>query len=113
MKAVRKLEQVTTMAALLSNPLRLAIVLRLQRGPCNVGDLVTALGESQATLSKQLGLLREGGLLACRPEGRCRIYGLAHPELAGAAIDALAALGHDASVKAAECAATRASHLPS
>jgi DNA-binding transcriptional ArsR family regulator len=112
MTTVRKLEQVTAMAALLSNPLRLAIVDRLRRGPCIVGDLVTEIGESQATLSKQLGLLREAGLLACRPDGRCRIYALASPDLAAAAVDALDNLGRQATRNAAECAATRNPSLP-
>ena len=99
--------RVTLMAALLSNPLRLAIVQRLRGGACIVGELVTELGQSQATLSKQLGLLREAGLLACRPDGRCREYGLAEPELVGTVIDALCALGKTSAVRAAECAASR------
>ena len=84
------------------------IVERLRRGPLIVGDLVSALGENQATISKQLAILREAGLLACRPDGRCREYALANEALAGAAIDALQGLGVDAVVKAAECRARRA-----
>lgn len=108
MKSVRRLEQVTAMAALLSSPLRLSILERLRRGPCIVGDLVTALGEGQATLSKQLGVLREAGLLACRPEGRRREYALASPERLGAALEALCDLACAAEVQAGECAALRA-----
>ena len=100
--------RVAAMAALLSNPLRLAVLERLRRAPCIVGDLVTELGESQATLSKQLGLLREAGLLSCRPDGRCREYALANPQHVGAALDALCALGASSALRAAECAAMRA-----
>ncbi len=108
MRALKKVETVGAMAALLSSPLRLEIVERLRRGPLIVGDLVSALGENQATISKQLAILREAGLLACRPDGRCREYALANEALAGAAIDALQGLGVDAVVKAAECRARRA-----
>ncbi|MBM4394377.1 MAG: winged helix-turn-helix transcriptional regulator [Deltaproteobacteria bacterium] len=108
MKAIRKLEQVTSTAALISVPLRYEILERLRAGPMIVGDLVEALGENQATISKQIAILREAGLLACRPDGRCREYRLASPDLLGAAIDALHALGADAVVKAAECRARRA-----
>ena len=59
MRTRRKLEQVTSMAALLAVPLRLEIIERLRGGPMIVGDLVHALGENQATLSKQFGVLRE------------------------------------------------------
>ena len=107
MKSARRLEQVTAMAALLSNPLRLTLIERLRRGPCIVGDLVTALGESQATLSKQLGVLREAGLLSCRPEGRRREYALASPELVAVALQALCDLACAAEVQAGECAALR------
>jgi DNA-binding transcriptional ArsR family regulator len=108
MRSVRRLEQVTAMAALLSSPLRLSIIERLGRGPCIVGDLVTALGESQATLSKQLGVLREAGLLSCRPEGRRREYALASPDLLTTVLQALCDLACAAEVQAGQCAALRA-----
>ncbi len=108
MKNRRKLEQVTGMAALLAVPLRFEIVERLRGGPMIVGDLVDALGENQATISKQLAVLREAGILACRPDGRCREYALASPGLLGTAIDDLQALAVEAVVKAAECRARRA-----
>ena len=107
MKTRRKLEQVTGMAALLAVPLRFDLVERLRGGPMIVGDLVDALGENQATISKQLAVLREAGILACRPDGRCREYALANPGLMGAAIDGLHALAVDAVVKTAECRARR------
>jgi DNA-binding transcriptional ArsR family regulator len=65
---------VVTLAALLANQTRLAILRRLLEAPCNVGELVAALGLEQAVVSKQLRVLGEAGLLECRPEGRCRFY---------------------------------------
>jgi len=111
MKALGKVETVGAVAAMLSSPLRLEIIERLRRGPLIVGDLVNALGENQATISKQLGILREAGLLACRPDGRCREYALADEALVGAAVDALHCLGTDAVAKAAECRARRAARV--
>jgi ArsR family transcriptional regulator, virulence genes transcriptional regulator len=110
MKARRKLEQVASMAALIAGPLRLEICEKLRAGPMIVGDLVDVLGENQATVSKQLGLLRDAGLLACHPDGRCREYALASPELLGPTIDGLHVLALAAAAKAAECRARRAAH---
>jgi len=106
----RKHERIASMAALLSSPVRLAILDRLRQGPCIVGDLVSALGEAQASLSKQLAILREAGLLRCRPEGRCREYAVADPERLGALLDGLLELAGSADRQAAECRARRARH---
>ena len=111
MKAQKKARQVTEMAALLANPMRVAIIEALRDGPRIVGDLVEELGEAQATVSKQIAILREAGVLRCRPEGRCREYALASADIAAAAIDALHSLGRDAIAKAAECRARRSARL--
>ncbi|HOU54483.1 MAG TPA: metalloregulator ArsR/SmtB family transcription factor [Myxococcota bacterium] len=103
--------QVTAMAALLSAPIRCAILQALRSGPRIVGDLVEALGESQATVSKQIAILREAGVLVCRPDGRCREYSLVDPDLVGAILDGLEALGESAARQAAECRARRASRI--
>lgn len=85
--------RVTAMAALLSNATRARLVEALVAGPRIVGDLVEAVGEAQATVSKQLGILRDGGLLCCRTDGRCREYGLTDPAATAAALAALRVLG--------------------
>jgi len=110
-KAKEKTEQVTAIAALLSAPIRCAIVEALRSGPRIVGDLVEALGESQATVSKQIAILREAGILVCRPDGRCREYTLVDPDLVGEVLDGLHALGRAAAKQAAECRARRASRM--
>lgn len=104
-------DQVCAMAALLSTPMRLKIVGLLRERPRIVSDLVEALGESQATVSKQLAILREAGVLACRPDGRCREYALACPDRAGAALDALAALAVASAAQAADCRSRRAARM--
>jgi ArsR family transcriptional regulator, virulence genes transcriptional regulator len=108
LKSRRRIEQVASTGALLANPLRVEILERLRRGPCIVGDLVEAVGEGQATVSKQLAVLREAGLLACRPDGRCREYALADPDRVGAVLESLQALGTVAAVQAATCQQRRA-----
>jgi DNA-binding transcriptional ArsR family regulator len=107
MKARKKSEIVVSVAAIFSSSLRLQIIEKLREGPMIVGDLVIALGENQATISKQLALLREAGLLACRPDGRCREYALSNVAMTSAAVDALHVLGIDAVARSAECRAKR------
>ncbi|WP_353828520.1 ArsR/SmtB family transcription factor [Agromyces sp. SYSU T0242] len=45
-------------------------------GEISVGEIVTALGVSQPTVSKHLKVLREAGLVAVREEGQHRYYRL-------------------------------------
>jgi len=45
-------------------------------GEISVGEIVTALGASQPTVSKHLKVLRESGLVAVREEGQHRYYRL-------------------------------------
>lgn len=82
-------EALGSVAAAFSNPVRLRLLERLLAGPCIVGDLVQATGLGQAVVSKQLGLLRAAGLLACAPQGRCREYRLASPRDVAAALASL------------------------
>lgn len=79
MQPIHDSETFCSVAAAFSNPVRLRLLQRLLAGPCIVGDLVQATGLEQAVVSKQLGLLRAAGLLACAPQGRCREYRLAGP----------------------------------
>lgn len=99
----RRNEQRAAVAAVLGHPLRMALVERLLAGPRIVGQLVDELGAEQAVVSKQLGLLREAGLLRCDPEGRLRRYSLGD---AGAVRRLLAVLddtARQAAVQAERC----------
>ena len=61
---------------LLGDPTRVRIVLLLCRGELNVSRLCATLGLPQPTVSHHLGLLRRGGLLATRREGKSIHYSL-------------------------------------
>ncbi len=71
----------------LADPVRLAIVRQLARGPARVVDLTRSLGLPQSTVSGHLACLRDCGLLTARPAGRASVYTLAQPAL----LDLLAA----------------------
>ena len=66
----------------LAEPIRREILVRLRgAAPSDlaVGDLVSALGLSQPTVSKHLKVLRDTGLVAVREDGQHRFYRL-NPE---------------------------------
>ena len=64
----------------LSDPARLAVVRRLaDDGECHCGQF--ELGISKATLSHHFRVLREAGLIHCRPDGRRRFLSLRQNDL--------------------------------
>jgi DNA-binding transcriptional ArsR family regulator len=65
----------------LANEDRLLILCQLTQGERNVGELETMTGVRQPTLSQQLGILRDEGLVATRREGKYIFYGLASHEV--------------------------------
>jgi ArsR family transcriptional regulator len=68
----RALARVAQRFALLSDPSRLAILQALMEGECAVGELAAKVGQSQANVSRHLGLLSDDGLVSRRKEGvRC------------------------------------------
>ena len=77
--APAQLEAVAELFGVLSEPTRLHILQVLQGGPASVGELVERTGFKQANLSKQLGVLLGGGLIARRQEGNRAIYSIAMP----------------------------------
>jgi len=99
------------MAMLLGTPTRLAIIEQLLSGPMLVSALVKNLREAQATVSKQLAVMRKAGILSCRPDGRCREYAVADPRLVRAAIEAMDALGADCEARARKCRGRKASGI--
>ena len=58
----------------LANEDRLLILCQLTQGERNVGELEALTGVRQPTLSQQLGILREEGLVATRRAGKQVIY---------------------------------------
>ena len=65
---------------ILANPDRLLILCRLSSGELCVKDLETTLNIVQPTLSQQLTVLREEGLVTTRRDGKHIYYGLSSPE---------------------------------
>lgn len=64
----------------LSNPDRLLLLCQLTQGEKRVGELEELVGISQPTLSQQLGVLREEGLVNTRREGKNIYYQIASPQ---------------------------------
>ena len=63
-----------TLLKALANEDRLLLLCQLTQGERNVGELETMTGVRQPTLSQQLGILREEGLVATRRAGKQVIY---------------------------------------
>lgn len=77
-----KLEFAARILKLIANPGRLAIIDHLQRhGETNVNDLVTVTQLSQPLLSHHLSLLKSGGVLNCRRDGKNIYYFLCMQEI--------------------------------
>ncbi len=66
---------------LLANEDRLMLLCQLSQGDMCVSDLETELGIRQPTLSQQLGVLRNDGVLAARREGKNIFYSVADPRM--------------------------------
>ena len=66
---------------LLANEDRLLLLCQLSQGERCVGDLEAELGIRQPTLSQQLGILRNQGVVNTRREGKNIYYSVASPEL--------------------------------
>ncbi|HDR9255074.1 TPA: winged helix-turn-helix transcriptional regulator [Burkholderia vietnamiensis] len=64
----------------LANPDRLLVMCRLSQDELSVGELEDQLGIRQPTLSQQLGVLRENGLVTARREGKNIFYSVASAE---------------------------------
>jgi ArsR family transcriptional regulator len=64
----------------LANPDRLLLLCQLAQGEQPVGALEAALAIRQPTLSQQLAVLRQEGLVATRRDGKRIFYSVASPE---------------------------------
>ena len=75
---------------LLANEDRLLLLCQLSQGEMCVSDLEQKLGIHQPTLSQQLGVLRNEGVVNTRREGKSIFYSVADPAL----LEILALLYH-------------------
>ena len=76
-KTSRPTQKVATASAMMkmaSDPVRINALLMLAEGDRNVGELATAFGQSQPAISHHLALLRYGGLIQPRRQGKQKFY---------------------------------------
>ncbi|THC45428.1 transcriptional regulator [Massilia sp. Mn16-1_5] len=73
-------ERARALLKVLSNPDRMLLLCKLAEGEHNVGELEAALGIVQPTLSQQLGVLRDEGMVQTRREGKQVFYTIASLE---------------------------------
>lgn len=64
----------------LSNPDRLLLLCQLVQGEQRVGELEARVGVPQPTLSQQLGVLRDEGLVSTRRAGKAIYYRIDSPQ---------------------------------
>src|ERR1041385_19188 len=72
----RDLENVALYFKMLGEPMRLKILQAICRGPRAVGDIVAAVGATQANVSKHLALLAATGIVVRKKEGQSVYYRL-------------------------------------
>ena len=63
----------------LAHESRLAIIIRLAKDPCTVGELVSMIGGDQSTVSKHLTVLRSAGIVDDERKGQTVEYRLLIP----------------------------------
>ena len=76
----------------LAHPARLMICCQLRETEMSVGDMETTLGIKQPRLSRELGKLRQEGLVETRRESKVIFYRLANRARTHAMIDAVCAV---------------------
>ena len=73
---LRKAQRAAILLKQASDPTRLQIMLTLADGEKHVGALCDELGFSQPAVSHHLALLRHGGIIAPRRQGKNNFYSL-------------------------------------
>lgn len=74
--------EVSARLKLLSHPNRLKIACRLLEAELSVGEIETELGIRQPSLSRELGRLRDEGVLTARRQSKVVFYSLTDPKMA-------------------------------
>ncbi|HYW58318.1 MAG TPA: metalloregulator ArsR/SmtB family transcription factor [Polaromonas sp.] len=73
-------EEASRLMKVLSNPARLLLLCQLVQGEQRVGELEATVGIVQPTLSQQLGVLRDEGLVSTRRESKNIYYQINSPQ---------------------------------
>ena len=71
-----ELSRVASHFRVLGEPMRLKILQAVCGEPLTVSDIVTAVGATQANVSKHLSLLAGAGILTRKKDGQCVYYGM-------------------------------------
>ena len=73
--------QVVSLLKVIGNPDRLLLLCQMLQGEYAVGELESLLDIQQPTLSQQLGVLRNEGLVSTRRDGKYIYYRVSHPHV--------------------------------
>lgn len=73
--------EASTVLRTLGNPDRLLLLCQLSQGECSVGELEEILGLRQPSLSQQLAVLRNEGLVQTRRDGKRMFYSISEPRM--------------------------------
>ena len=73
--------QACSILKLLANEDRLMLLCQLTQGERNVGELESATNIQQPTLSQQLTILRNDGIVTIRKDGKFNYYSIASDEV--------------------------------
>jgi DNA-binding transcriptional ArsR family regulator len=73
---VQQARRASTLLKHVSDPTRLQVILILSDGEQHVGALCQQLGQSQPAVSHHLALLRHGGIITPRRQGKNNFYSL-------------------------------------
>ena len=73
---LKRVQRAATLMKQVSDPTRLQVILMLSEGERNVGSMGEVLSQSQPAISHHLALLRHGGIIAPRRQGKNNFYAL-------------------------------------
>ena len=73
---LKQAQRTSTLLKHVSDPTRLQVILTLSEGERHVGALCDQLSQSQPAVSHHLALLRHGGIIAPRRQGKNNFYSL-------------------------------------
>jgi DNA-binding transcriptional ArsR family regulator len=73
---LKQARRASTLLKQVSDPTRLQVILALAEGERHVGALCEQLNQSQPAVSHHLALLRHGGIIAPRRQGKNNFYSL-------------------------------------
>ena len=73
---IKRIRRAATLLKQVSDPTRLQVILMLSEGERHVGALSENLNQSQPAVSHHLALLRHGGIIAPRRQGKNNFYTL-------------------------------------